>query len=323
MNLWPTAAEPRRRAAPSINSLIYFNNHRFWALQTKPLQDSKARLVNIRIVEHESASEFLDACHGWLSERELSNHNVLSLAGVLTPQHPIYRPPFLFSCVIVDGKMAVCCIYAEPDGLVLSDCTHEIAPALFEYLRPRIGIPSRIFGPKMPVLQLAKLFGNSTQSSYRNQSRWRIHRLDRPIRDCISVSGHFQVGKLDDGDLVGKWGQNYNEERPANVDIQQFLLNKLKDEHLYFWVDEAPKCLATISGMNCSGPRISAVYTPPEFRSQGYATALVHRLSNMYLESGSPYITLNTEAGDPVEDIYKRLGYKLVGEKVSVIIEDT
>jgi len=42
----------------------------------------------------------------------------------------------------------------------------------------------------------------------------------------------------------------------------------------------------------------------------------------MYLESGSPYITLNTQAGDSVEEIYKRLGFQPIGEKVSIIFED-
>lgn len=278
--------------------------------------------MNIRIVEDESASEFLDACRNWLSRSELINHGVLSLAGVLTPQHPIYRTPFLFCHVVIDDKIAGCCINAEPDGLVLSNWTHEVAPPFFEYLRLRIGIPSRIFGPERPALQLAQLFGDSMQASYRIHSRWRIHRLDQPIRGEIAARGHFQMGELDDSDLVEKWGEKYNQERPANVDIQQFLLNKLRDHHLYLWVDEVPKCLATISGTNCSGPRISAVYTPPKFRAQGYATALVHKLSNMYLESGSPYITLNTQAGDSVEEIYKRLGFQPIGEKVSIIFED-
>lgn len=278
--------------------------------------------MTIRIVEHESASVFLDSCKRWLSENEIINHGVLSLAGILAPQHPIYRPPFLFAHAIVDGKIAGCCIYAEPDGVVLSDCTHEIAFVLFDYLRYRIDIPSRIFGPEIPALQLAKLFGDSMEASYRVDSSWRIHRLDTPIRSAITARGHLQIGYLDDNDLVREWGKKYNEERPANVDIQLFLLKKLKDQLLYFWIDSAPKCVATISGINCSGPRISAVYTPPTFRKHGYAGALVHELSNMYLESGSSYITLNTQTGDSVENLYKRLGYQAIGEKVSVIFED-
>lgn len=278
--------------------------------------------MKIDIVEHESASEFLDSCHKWLSKNELLNHGVLSLASVLTPANPIYRPPFLFSHVTVDDKIAGCCIHAEPDGLVLSVCNEQVTSALFDYLRPRIGSPSRVFGPEKPALQLAKLFSDFFQSSPRVHSRWRIHRLNQPIRGSGPVRGDLRIGELRDSDLVSKWGREYNDERPANVDIKQFLSKKLIDRHLYLWVDDTPKCLATLSGVNCSGPRISAVYTPPTFRTHGYATALVSKLSNMYLESGSAYVTLNTQAGDPVERIYKRMGYVAIGEKVSIIFED-
>lgn len=278
--------------------------------------------MTTRIVEHDSPSSFLDSCYDWLSQSEILNHGVLSLADILTPQHPIYQPPFLFTHATVNGKVAGSCIYAEPDGLVLSNCAPDIPFALFDYLRTRIDIPSRIFGPEKPAIELAKLFAKLRNSSYHIHSTWRIHRLDQPIPSNVNVLGKVRMGEKQDSDLVGKWGENYNKERPANVDIQQFLLKKLIDNQLYFWVDEHRKSLATISGVNCSGPRISAVYTPPAFRTEGYATALVHELSNTFLSSGSPYVTLNTQAGDPVENIYRRLGYRAVGEKVSIVFDD-
>jgi GNAT superfamily N-acetyltransferase len=279
--------------------------------------------VNTRIVEHETASAFLDSCHEWLSKRELINHGVLSLANILTPHHPIYKPPFLFSHVTTGGEITGCCIYAEPDGLVLSECSPDTPHVLFDYLQSSIHLPSRVFGPEKPSLELAKLFGELRNAKYRIQSTWRIHRLDRLERNYVPVSGHLQIGKLEDLDLVREWGKSYNNERPANVDIQEFFSKKLRDNHLYFWIDEGPKSLATISGLNCSGPRISAVYTPPAHRTHGYATALVNHISDNYLDSGSAYITLNTQAGDPVERIYKRLGFYTIGEKVSVIFDDT
>lgn len=308
--------------AHSNISLIYFVIINFGRNKIIVSPDFKTHQVNMRIVEHESASAFLDSCHGWLSEREITNHGLLSLADILTPHHPIYNPPFLFNHVTIGGKIAGCCIYAEPDGLVLSECAPEILLVLFDYLQSRIHIPSRIFGPENPSLELAKLFGNLRNAKYRIQSTWRTHRVERLERGAGAVSGHLQIGDVEDGELVREWGKHYNNERPANIDIQEFLSNKLRHNQLYFWIDEEPKCLATISGLNCSGPRISAVYTPPAHRTRGYATALVERISSMFLESGSAYVTLNTLAGDPVERIYDRLGYYIIGEKVSVVFED-
>jgi GNAT superfamily N-acetyltransferase len=277
--------------------------------------------MTTRVVEHQSAIEFLASCEKWLSLREIENHTVLSLAGVLTSLHPIYQPPFRFVHVIHDQQIRGCCICAEPDGLVLSNFSEQDALAVFHYLKTNINIPSRIFGPKRPALQIAKLFEELRTTPYRIQSAWRVHCLESLLGDRLSVEGGIRIGSDADKGLVGKWGKKYDSERPANVSIKQFLLKKLADQQLYLWVDDSPKSLATISGENCSGLRISSVYTPPFYRSNGYATALVRDLSQKYLDSGSAYVTLNTQAGDPVERIYRRLGFKPVTEKLSITFE--
>jgi GNAT superfamily N-acetyltransferase len=258
-----------------------------------------------------------------LSSNEIVNHGILSLAEVLTSPNSIYQPPFIFAHVRRDEEISGCWIYAEPDGLTLSDLAPETQFDVFEHLRKYIHLPSRIFGPRESALRLAQLFGETSGTSYKIDSVWRVHYLKDLAGQSILVDGSIRIAEMKDSSLVSKWGEEYNTERPANVDIKQFLLQKLIDKNLHLWVDEDPKSLATISGGNCSGPRISSVYTPPEFRSHGYATALVKNLSRKFLRAGRPYVTLNTLLGDPVEQIYRRLGYRPVAEKVSVTFEET
>jgi hypothetical protein len=240
--------------------------------------------MKTRVVEHQSAIEFLASCEKWLSLREIENHTVLSLAGVLTSSHPIYRPPFRFAHAVQDQQIRGCCVYAEPDGLVLSNVSDQDILSVFDYLKTKIYIPSRIFGPKRPTLQIAKLFEDLRTNPYRVQSAWRVHCLRNMLGDPLSVEGYFRIGGNADKSLVKNWGKKYDSERPANVSIKEFLLKKLADQQLYLWVDENPKSLATVSGENCSGLRISSVYTPPVYRSNGYATALVRDLSQKYLD---------------------------------------
>lgn len=275
------------------------------------------------IVKHDSAIEFLESCQEWLSLDEIANHGILSLAEVLTSPHPIYLPPFIFGHARCDNEISGCWIYAEPDGLTVSDLAPESEVAVFENLKKQLYLPSRIFGPREPALRLAQLFGETRHTDYQIESVWRVHCLRDLSNRPTPVQGSTRIAEMADRELVSNWGRKYNAERPANVDIQQFLLKKLADANLYFWVNGNPKSLATISGGKCSGPRISSVYTPPSSRSNGYATALVENLSSMFLQSGRPYVTLNTLLGDPVEQIYQRLGYVPVAEKVSVTFEAT
>lgn len=270
------------------------------------------------VVEHESADAFLAKCATWLSKNEGLNHGLLSLADTLRSNRHIHEPPFYFFHIANRDKLIGCAILAEPDGLVLSEMDSDTSAALFSFVHDKISIPSRIFGPIEPAIRLAEIFAEASNHACELNSRWRVHRLDKLCVQKYRVSGQLVLGTMDDQGLVSSWGRKYDEEKPANVNIEKFLLRKLEDRLLYFWTDGEPKALATLSGTICKGPRISAVYTPRLLRGNGYAFALAHKLSKQYLDSGSSYITLNTQEGDPVERMYAKIGYRVVGEKACI-----
>jgi predicted GNAT family acetyltransferase len=275
------------------------------------------------VVEHESADAFLAKCATWLSKNEGLNHGLLSLADTLRSNRHIHEPPFYFFHIANRDKLIGCAILAEPDGLVLSEMDSDTSAALFSFVHDKISIPSRIFGPIEPAIRLAEIFAEASNHACELNSRWRVHRLDKLCVQEYRVSGQLVLGTMDDQGLVSSWGRKYDEEKPANVNIEKFLLRKLEDRLLYFWTDGEPKALATLSGTICKGPRISAVYTPRLLRGNGYAFALAHKLSKQYLDSGSSYITLNTQEGDPVERMYAKIGYRVIGEKACIVFRPT
>lgn len=275
------------------------------------------------IIEHESADAFIANCATWLSEDEGLNHGLLSLAEALRSNRHIHQPPFVYCHIARKDKIIGCAIFAEPDGVVLSEMNSDTSATLFPYLYDTIGIPSRIFGPVEPAIQLAKIIADASKLTHEVDSRWKVHRLINLEAQECRAQGELMLGTMDYQQLVSSWGRKYDVERPANVNIEKFLLRKLEDRLLYFWVDGEPMSLATLSGAICKGPRISAVYTPPSLRGNGYAFALVYELGKRYLELGSSYITLNTELGDSVETMYNKIGYHLIGEKISIVFRRT
>ena len=63
--------------------------------------------------------------------------------------------------------------------------------------------------------------------------------------------------------------------------------------------------------------RIGPVYTPPDLRGKGYATALVANQSRRFLEDGRSHCLLYTDLANPTSNaIYRRIGYQQVGESV-------
>jgi GNAT superfamily N-acetyltransferase len=270
------------------------------------------------VVRHATADAFLHRCASWLSQSEDLNHGLLSLADALRSKRHIHSPPFIFCHIEKNKEICGCAIFAEPDGIVLSEMTPESSAALFPTFFESVGVPSRIFGPVEPANRLAEIFAAEADRANEVHSRWQVYRLDKLRAHEIGIPGRLVKGTMESENLIRDWGKQYNVEKPANVDIEQFLLRKLEDGLVYYWVDGEPKSLATLSGRFCLGPRISAVFTPRAARGNGYAFALVYRLSKKLLSAGSAYITLNTQTGEPVERMYEKIGYRSIGKKVSI-----
>jgi predicted GNAT family acetyltransferase len=71
--------------------------------------------------------------------------------------------------------------------------------------------------------------------------------------------------------------------------------------------------MAGFGGKTPSGMRVSWVYTPPEQRGHGYASALVAALTEQLLAAGNRCCFLYTDLANPTSNgIYQRIGYQPV-----------
>jgi predicted GNAT family acetyltransferase len=94
---------------------------------------------------------------------------------------------------------------------------------------------------------------------------------------------------------------------------------------ILLWEDGgAPVSAAGWGGATPNGIRIAPVYTPPELRGRGYATALTAELSQRLLdgrlfEGGRRFCFLYTDLANPTSNaIYERIGYRRVAESAEI-----
>ncbi len=72
------------------------------------------------------------------------------------------------------------------------------------------------------------------------------------------------------------------------------------------------------------GSRIGPVYTPPEKRGHGYASACVATFSAWLLAEGCTFCTLYTDAANSTANgIYQRMGYQLIAESADWVLGGT
>ena len=96
---------------------------------------------------------------------------------------------------------------------------------------------------------------------------------------------------------------------PARV--REYLPQRVVRGDFRIWEDGARVACA---GFNDAAPdfaRIAPVYTLPECRGRGYATALVAELSRELLARGKRRLFLTTDVANPISNaIYARIGYR-------------
>jgi predicted GNAT family acetyltransferase len=81
----------------------------------------------------------------------------------------------------------------------------------------------------------------------------------------------------------------------------------------YLWEDDGPVSVAAAGGPTPNGIRIGPVYTPPEHRRRGYASALTAATSQAELVKGRRFIFLFTDLSNPTSNmIYQAIGYEPV-----------
>jgi predicted GNAT family acetyltransferase len=85
-------------------------------------------------------------------------------------------------------------------------------------------------------------------------------------------------------------------------------------------VDGAPVSLVGFGGRTPNGIRVGPVYTPPEHRGRGYASALTARVSRLQLDRGKQFCFLYTDLANPTSNaIYTRIGYERICDSREIV----
>jgi predicted GNAT family acetyltransferase len=145
------------------------------------------------------------------------------------------------------------------------------------------------------------------------------------------VQGEMREAQPSDQQLVLQWLRAFQDEalpgESARDDLDRVVERRLASASggLALWeVDSRPVSLCGYAGLTPHGIRIGPVYTPPELRRRGYASALVGRLTQDLLAREADFCFLYTDLDNPTSNrIYQDVGYELVAESVDYAFDRT
>lgn len=102
----------------------------------------------------------------------------------------------------------------------------------------------------------------------------------------------------------------------AAASVDRWLTQANDDRRLMVWeTGGRPVSMAGFLGPTPTGITVLSVYTPPEHRDRGYASACTAALTQHLLDSGRQRVFLSTDLANPTSNrIYRRIGYRPLGD---------
>ena len=85
-------------------------------------------------------------------------------------------------------------------------------------------------------------------------------------------------------------------------------------EQFWVWDDGGTVSMASRVGTVAGVVRVQYVYTPPDRRGAGYATACVEQMSRVLTDRGLRCVLFTDLANPTSNAIYRRIGYEAVAE---------
>jgi GNAT superfamily N-acetyltransferase len=221
-----------------------------------------------------------------------------------------------FGWWIEDGRIDGTFLHTPPHPLLLGpgppDAGRALAPAVAD--RPLAGLN----GPTELVEAARDGFGRP----WTFRRRECLHRLAEivdppspPPGRAIVAGPEHRPRLIEFYDAFAAFAGEPDEDWSPMVD------DRLSHDGLYLWLtpDDEPVCMVGLNRQIAAMTRIAPVYTPPEHRGHGYASALTAAVSHRAREAGASEVLLFTDVANPTANgVYRRIGYVPVSERLSV-----
>ena len=272
----------------------------------------------MRIATYPDAGSFLDVAQNYLEKDEALNNLPLGLACRLRDQESVDPPPLYLTAADDDG-LVLAALMTPPHNLILySDRSDPGLSELVHHLVPSTWTVPGILGPADLAGRFARAWEEATDRTSRIKTRLRVYQLTS-VEHRSSAPGHFRAATPTDVDLLARWSRDFglaiDEPRGNLEEITPAVLNRIAAGNLFIWEDGKPVSMAAYSRPTSHGTAINEVYTPPEFRSRGYATACVAALSQHQLDRGHIFCALFADLDNPISNsVYQKIGYRPVGD---------
>jgi hypothetical protein len=275
----------------------------------------------MRVVRHSDASAFLHQAGPFLLEDETAHNLILGITGRFVASGKTPEDVYLVHVEDESGQVLAAAMRTPPYAMVLSLVGDRAAiPLLAEHVAGVFDALSGVGGAPEDAELFADLWEGRSHQPYYLYMQQGVYKLETVV-PVEGVTGEYRPATRDECDLLIEWvyafGREALAEEQPRADIEKLITRKLSgdvtDVIRLWWDKGAPVSMAASSGPTPHGIRINLVYTPPEKRGHGYASAVTAAITQEMLDSGRKFCFLFTDLSNPTSNhIYQNIGYQHV-----------
>ena len=261
----------------------------------------------------EGAQEFLEATKDFRAAELVRTNLISSIASSVATGVRKYEECFWWAAL--ENEIVVgLAIRTAPFGYVFSPMGSEVIKPLISTIREVDEAANEFAGPKVVIDQIEKLL----EVPVLEEEGELIYSLTQ-LKEPASI-GEIRVANNADFDLIYGWMVDFIKETGIRAfDIESAVRNNIAKGFIYIlFVDNQPVSFAgfhdPVELLGKKIGRVGPVYTPKEFRKNGYASLITAHVTKKVIEQDA-IATLYTQAENPTSNkIYQELGYVLVDE---------
>ena len=259
---------------------------------------------------------FLEGVGPFLEANEVENNLILGVTRDLAlDASGLIRDPY-FAAVCRGNDVRMVAFQTLPGRMAISRETEpDAVKALAKDVHEAALIVDAVLGPEPTVERLAREIAALRDRRAELHMRQRIHELTVVVPPSRIPAGRLRLAVESDTTLIAEWLEAFQKEIGEPAPTARTAKYRIGAKELFLWDDGQPRSMAGWSGPTTHGIRVNAVYTPPELRGHGYASATVAALSQALLDRGYRFCCLYTDLANPTSNaIYKRIGYEAVSD---------
>jgi predicted GNAT family acetyltransferase len=225
----------------------------------------------------------------------------------------------LFAWGISSGRIRFFAMRTPPWPLLVSEISSADAEPLMERWIAADPTPPGVSGVPESARAVAAAWQRQTAGHSCCRRYEAMHVLREVIDPLEPAAGTLRVARAQDRELLVDWERAFVAEAgvvpSAGAEAERTVDRRLATGAQYLWDDDGPASTLALAPQVAGTVRIGPVYTPPQRRNRGYASAAVARASHDALARGARQCMLFTDLANPTSNkIYAAVGFRRCAE---------